>query len=545
MIPATFVATRYRLVFAVILLTAFCPIGQAQTDSTKAGVMSQALVPAKVLAARHEFLNNNMRGALTIYREILETDPRNVTAMYGVAQCHYNLKRYDLALEYLEKSIAARGSVSNEDNYFYGQCFHRTARTIEDLDKAIDYFRKYLEKSSKNSYESGEARRFIAQCELAKTLMANPSPVEIRNMGEAINSRFEEYAPSITADGSLLVFTSRRAGKIDKNADYKYYEDIYFSRRNPDTGEWSDAEPLAGGVNTDTHDAVLSIVPDGSGIFVYKNDGNNAGDIFHSKRNPKDDTWYPATRLPRPINTSFFEGSASMTADGKTLYFISERMEGYGLGDIYVSHKKGDSWGSPKNLGKEINTDMDEKFVFIHPNGKTLFFASNGHPGMGSYDIFKTELVNGQWTKPVNLGYPINTVNEESTFSLTSDNSTMYIAAEYDDSYGERDIYEVNVSDYSVMSSGYDQSIYGQFLVMVTDVRGAKVKGVDIIVYPAGSTVDAGRDRTDRNGYARINVEGGKKYRIVAKLGQDTEETEVTMELKESGATVIRVPMII
>ncbi|MFN9970562.1 MAG: hypothetical protein ACK58T_11745, partial [Phycisphaerae bacterium] len=114
-------------------------------------------------------------------------------------------------------------------------------------------------------------------------------------------------------------------------------------------------------------------------------------------------------------------------ADGKTLYFISERMEGFGLGDVYVTQKKGDSWTSPKNLGEVINTDMDEKFVFIHPNGKTLFFASNGHPGMGSYDIFKTELVNGKWSTPVNLGYPINTVNEESTFSLTMDNSTMYL----------------------------------------------------------------------------------------------------------------------
>jgi len=518
---------------------------QTQTDSTRTGVMSQALVPAKILAARHEFINNNMRGALTIYREILETDPRSVTALYGIAQCHYNLKRYDLALDYLERSIAARGSVSNEDNYFYGQCFHRTARNAADLDNAIEHFRKYTDKSSRNSFETGEAKRFIAQCELAKEMMSNPAPVVIRNMGEEINSRFEEYAPSITADGMLLVFTSRRGGKIDKNADYKYYEDIFFSRKDPQSGEWSAAEPLAGGVNTDTHDAVLSIAPDASGIFVYKNDGNNAGDIFFSRHNTKDDTWYPATRLPRPINTSYFEGSASMTADGKTLYFISERMEGYGLGDIYVSHKKGDAWGSPKNLGKDINTDMDEKFVFIHPNGKTLFFASNGHPGMGSYDIFKTEQVNGQWTKPVNLGYPINTVNEESTFSLTLDNSTMYIAAEYDDSFGERDIYEVDVSEYTVMSSGYEKSIYGQFLVTVTDARGATVKGVEVTIFPVGDTKDAGRDRTDRNGYAKINVEGGRKYRIVAKLGDYTEETEVEMVLKESGATVIKVPMII
>jgi len=534
------------ILLAAVVAAVLIPVsGSAQPDSTKAGVMSQALVPARVLAARHEFNVNNMRGALTIYREIISTDPTNISALYGIAQCHYHLKRYDLALDYLEQSIKARGNISTDDLFFYGQCYHRTSLTIPDLDKAISYYSQFQEKASKNSFEYEEAVRFIAQCQLAKEMMASPAPVTIRNMGEEINTRFEEYAPSITSDGRLLVFTSRRSGSIDKDGDYKYYEDIYFSKKDEQTGKWVASEALEGEVNTTTHDAVLSIVPDGSGIYVYKNDGNNAGDIFFSKRNVKDEVWYPAQRLDRPINTSYFEGSASITEDGKTLYFISERMEGFGLGDIYVSTKKGDTWSNPKNLGKDLNTDLDEKFVFIHPNGKTLFFASNGHPGMGSYDIFKTELINGHWAKPVNLGYPINTVNEESTFSLTNDNSTMYIAAEYDDTYGERDIYEINVSEYGMMSAGYEKSIYGQLLVTITDAKGATIKGVDVVVFPAGSTTDVGTTKTDRNGYARINVEGGKKYRVVARLGADESETEITMELKESGETIVRVPMII
>jgi len=532
-------------ILSLLLIILSCGSTKAQTDSSKTNVMDQALAPAKILAARHEFLNNNMRGALTLYREVLQTDPTNVTALYGIAQCHYNLKRYDLALEYLEKCISARGAISGEDEYFYGQCFHRTARTVEDLDKAIGHFNRFLDQSAKSNFEAGEARRFIAQCMFARQAIANPAPVVIRNMGEVINSRFEEYAPSITADGTLLVFTSRRGGKIDESGDYKYYEDIHFSRRDAASGNWMDAEPLTGEVNTETHDAVLSIAPDGSGIFVYKNDGNNAGDIFFSRHNKQDDTWYEATRMGRPINSSYFEGSVSMTADGKTLYFISERMEGFGLGDVYVTQKKGDSWTSPKNLGEVINTDMDEKFVFIHPNGKTLFFASNGHPGMGSYDIFKTELVNGKWSTPVNLGYPINTVNEESTFSLTMDNSTMYLSAEYDDTYGERDIYELDVSEYGLLSSGYDRSSYGQFLVAVTDARGSTVKGVEVTIYSKDGKEQVGTAVTDRNGYVRINASGGKAYRIVARLGEDESETEAMMELKETGDTVIRVPMII
>jgi hypothetical protein len=534
------------LFFFTLVLTLWTNISYAQTDSTKAGVMDQALAPAKILAARHEFLNNNMRGALTLVPRSggNGSEKRDGTLWHRTMPLQPQALRPS-ALEYLEKSIAARGGESNEDQYFYGQCFHRTARSVSDLDKAIDHFNKFLLKASKNSFEAGEAKRFIAQCEFAKSAIQNPAPVKIRNMGEVINSRFEEYAPSITADGSLLVFTSRRSGKIDKEGDYKYYEDIHFARRDPETGEWTDAEPLAGGVNTETHDAVLSIAPDGSGIFVYKNDGNNAGDIFFSKHNEKEDTWYPATKLGRPINTSFFEGSVSMTADGKSLYFISERMEGYGLGDIYVSHKKGDSWGNPKNLGIDINTDLDENSCSFTPMEKHC----SSHPTVirawAATTFSKRKLVNGTWTKPVNLGYPINTVNEESTFSLTNDNSTMYLSAEYDDTYGERDIYELNVSEYGLLSGGYDKSSYGQFLVTVTDVKGKTVKGVKVIIYPEGSTTDAGQAITDGNGYARINVEGGKKYRIVAQLGEDESETSATMELKETGETVVRVPMII
>jgi tetratricopeptide (TPR) repeat protein len=524
----------------LVLFTSFT--GWSQSDSTITGDVDVAANATKMLTAEHEYINGNMRKSLTLYREVLANDPGNYKAQLGEAECYYNLKKYPDAFKSLDKATKLKkGEERKELILFYAKCFHRTG----ELDKAIEKYNAYLKLEKPKSYEAEEAAKYIRECEFAKRKMERPADVTISNLGGAINSRLEEYAPSITSDGKFMVFTSRRdnttspperMGKnIDERGDYKFYEDIYYSTKDSVTGEWSDCEKLPGGVNTNFHDAVLSIVPDGSMIYVYKNDGDNAGDIFFSKRG--ETKWREAERLPKSINTSYFEGSVSQTADGKRLYFISERMGGLGRGDIYFSEKSGSGWGKPTSMGPVINTPYDEKFVFIHPNGKTLFFASEGHLGMGSYDIFKTELVNGVWSKPINLGYPINTVNEESTFSLTADNKNMYIAAEYKDSYGDRDIYKIDVSRYALMSEGYEQSVYAQLIAIVVDVNGKAYKGVKISV----EDLDTGEIQigsTDKAGYCRVNVQGGKTYKVTAEKDEKKFTEDVSIELKKSGETI-------
>lgn len=526
--------------FLLVLFTAVT--ANAQTDSTITGDVDVTANAAKMLSAEHEYIKGDMRSALTIYREVLANDPMNYKAQLGEAECYYNLKKYPDAFKSLDKATKLKiGEERKELILFYAKCFHRTG----ELDKAIEKYNAYLKLEKPKSYEAEEAAKYIRECEFAKRKMEHPVDVTISNLGSAINSRLEEYAPSITSDGRFMVFTSRRdnttsppelMGKnIDKRGDYKFYEDIYYSEKDSVTGEWSDCEKLPGSVNTNFHDAVLSIVPDGSMIYVYKNDGDNAGDIFFSKRG--ESKWREAERLPKSINTSYFEGSVSQTADGKRLYFISERMGGLGRGDIYFSEKSGSGWGKPTNMGPVINTPYDEKFVFIHPNGKTLFFASEGHLGMGSYDIFKTELVNGVWSKPVNLGYPINTVNEESTFSLTSDNKNMYIAAEYKNSIGDRDIYKIDISRYTLMSEGYEQSVYAQLIAIVLDVNGKANRGVKVKVEDL-ETGEILTGETDKAGYCRVNVQGGKTYKVTAEKDGKKFTEDVSVELKKSGDTI-------
>jgi tetratricopeptide (TPR) repeat protein len=534
----------FAAVFSASAFSAFAQEQKPQSGANSPSLVDQSLVFPRIVAARVEFNKGNVRGALTIFREVLQTDPNNSSALFGVSECHYNLKRYKLALEYLDKAVAVDPKVSSQTNLYYGQIHHRTG----NLDEAIEYYKRY-QQSQRNSYDIKMAQKYIEQCEYAKEMMKKPVDVTITNLGEEINSRYDDYTPSISADGKRLIFTARRidtkGGRMDTEGDYRYFEDIYSAKWNEEEQRWDRAFAVEGDLNTETHDAVLSIFPDGTGMYVYKNTVTTTGDIYYSNYDKSNDTWSAAVKMPRPINTSYFESSISITADGQTLYFVSERPEGKGQGDIYVANKVGSGWSTPKNLGPIINTEFDEKFVFIHPNGRTLFFASDGHLTMGSYDIFKSELINGSWSKPVNLGYPINTVNEESTFSLTNDNKTMIIAAEYDDSFGERDIYAIDISRYAMISEGYDQINYGQLEVNFLNNKGKGLKGAYVEAYSVSTGESVGKGQTDKNGQLKLTLKGNQEYRLVLRDGTFESTKSVALTLKENEETIVPVEFIL
>ncbi len=490
----------------------------AQIDTNGVSVMDKAMIPAKLTSAQRKLDNNNVRGALTEFREVLSIDSLSYMALGGTSECYYRLKKYKIALEYYNKAMATQSFVSSEGYLFYAKCHHRLA----ELDKAIEYYQKYLKDIAPLSPEYAETKRYIQECKYAKSMMAKPVPVVITNLGKEINSRYEEYAPSVTADGSKLYFTSRRSsttgGKVDEKGDYKFYEDIFFSQKGAD-GKWIEAEKVEGAVNTESHDGILSITPDGNGMYVYKNDGKISGDIYYSQKDLSTGEFSLAQSMAFPINTkNRFESSTSITEDGQFLYFVSERDKGMGRGDIYVSQRMNGNWTEPKNLGGVINTPGDEKFVFIHPNGKIIFFASNGHLSLGGYDIFKSEFVNGTWTPPMNLGYPINTVNEESTLSITRDNKTMYLAAEFDNSLGERDIYSVDISNYSMIGNTEVVNNYTQVWGRIITKRGKPIKGL-MVYWMDEYGVEIAKSMTDKNGIAVTQIIADQSYQIEIRDG--------------------------
>ncbi|GJM29601.1 MAG: cell envelope biogenesis protein OmpA [Cyclobacteriaceae bacterium] len=381
--------------------------------------------------------------ALPVLQELDSLLPNDPEINYQLGRAYFNSVSKPLSLRYF--LTAARGNYEAEDlDYYLGRAYHHNHR----FDDAIAYYQKYdatldltddIDRSRHN-----EVSRYLENCAFGKTMLPDSILLEIANAGPTINSVYPDYVPVVSADESMILFTSRRSnttgGKI--NHDGQYFEDIYLSTRKKD-GSWSQPEQLSKPINTKDHDACIGLSPDGTTLFVYKDSGG--GDIFSSNisgNNVK--KWSKPEKLKGEVNTDYWEGSASLSKDNKTLYFSSDQEGGYGGSDIYFSKRQPDgSWGKPTNLGPTINTPYDEGAPQIHSDEKTLFFSSRGHNGMGGYDIFSTvkDPATGQWSSPRNIGYPVNSANEDIYFSLTSDGAKGYFSSYRFDSYGEKDIY--------------------------------------------------------------------------------------------------------
>jgi outer membrane protein OmpA-like peptidoglycan-associated protein len=323
-----------------------------------------------------------------------------------------------------------------------------------EFDKAIDYFNRYKAKLAKKPNYQGRDRqspaavdRHIQECLNAKKYVADPKPFSIVNIGREINSEHEDYAPVLNEAEDEIVFTSRRAeDNLNQNVfiDNKYYEDIYISYKKGD--KWEFAKNIGSPVNTADHGSSLALSADGKTLFIYKDEGN--GDIYVCQRQPNG-TWSEPIPLPGIINSTFEEKSVTISKDQKTLYFSSNRPGGYGELDIYMATKdsKG-NWSNVKNLGPTINTEYEEDGPFIDYDGVTLYFSSKGHDTMGGHDIFKSSYdpKAKEWTAPQNMGYPINTPDDDIFFIFSSDGKRAYYSSVRDDGMGYTDIYLITSS---------------------------------------------------------------------------------------------------
>tara|TARA_B100000809_G_C15130810_1_gene528352 strand:+ start:489 stop:2930 length:2442 start_codon:yes stop_codon:yes gene_type:complete len=291
-----------------------------------------------------------------------------------------------------------------------------------------------------------EVDRSIQISENAATLFSLPEKYELINLGAGINSSKGDYAPVISADETTLIFTSRRAGgNSDEIAfDGELFEDIYISHKN-EQNLWGEAKLMGSNINTPTHDASSSITADGQKLFIYRSTKNGkTGIILESFLNGN--VWEAPRPLNENINSKDWVSSVSVASDEQKLYFTSNKKGGFGGKDIYVSEKMEDgSWGVAVNLGSDVNTRFDEESPFIHPDGRTLFFSSRGHNTMGDYDIYKTVLKDNGWSKPENMGYPLNTTNNDLHFVLSANGKNGYYTSERVDSYGKQDIYQVEM----------------------------------------------------------------------------------------------------
>jgi len=380
------------------------------------------------------------KDAIPAYLEVLKVDPENAGANYRLGISYLNTIYKSKAMPYIERAYKKDSTLDPEIAYKLAQAYHFN----NEFGKALQMYKTYKKQlDPKDEAMQKQMDRKIFECENGVEYKAHPVKATITNAGSTINSAYSDFGPVISADESILVFTSRRPGSTGGLLDEKLesYEDVYLSV-NTD-GKWGVPQNIGRPVNTEYHDASIAISPDGQTIFLYKDDRN--GDIFSSTFDGL--KWGKPDDMGKNINTKDGETSISMTADGKMVYFTSNRPDGFGGFDIYKSEKgKKGKWGEAVNLGSVINTAYDEESPFIHPDGKTLYFSSRGHAGMGDFDIFKSSLKpDGTWTEPENIGYPINTAFDDLYFVLSADNKHGYYSSEREGGFGEKDIYRISM----------------------------------------------------------------------------------------------------
>lgn len=385
----------------------------------------------------------DFRNALKAYQEIYPLDSLNPRLNYKIGISIYSLRRkQETAIPYFERAAAKNVF----DAYYYlGQLYHLTLR----FDEALAAYNKYKSCPGEKRFSDKEIERQIIITNTAEEMMKKPARISIVNMDDPINSSYPDYVPLTSADESVMIFTSRRPGStgnlLDPNGEY--FEDVYISYRMDDG--WTEPKSISPNINTNGHDACVALSANGEKLFIYRtNEDLTAGDIYISKLEGRE--WSVPEKLGPDINTEEgWEPSASISADEEAFYFSSNRAGSLGEKDIYrVVKLPNGQWSLATNLGSVINTPYDEDSPFIHPDGKTLYFSSKGHKNMGGYDIYKTvKDENGVWSEPENLGYPINTVDNDIYFVMNVSGTVGYYSSARDGGKGETDIYALKMPE--------------------------------------------------------------------------------------------------
>ena len=372
------------------------------------------------------------KNALATYLAAQEINPDDAYLNFKIGLTYLYSETKSKAATYIDKAYRLNPAVNPDIDYHLGIAFQNT----NSFKLAIEHFERFKKKRSNLASIADEK---IAECQVADSLSQNELNVIIENLGEGVNTLYNDYSPIISADGNTLIFTSNRTDDPARAKANANFEDIFVSYKNGN--KWSVPKPISQNINIKYNDAAASLSPDGKTLFLYYEEGE--GDIYTSTRNGE--AWSEPKPLNKNINTAmFWETCASVTSDGKKLFFASNRPGGIGELDIYMSQldAKGD-WGKAVNLGPIINTPNNEDSPFIHHDGTTLYFSSDGHPRLGNSDIFVSEFVNNKWKKPENMGYPLNSWEYDGFFTLSPDKKKGYFSTAKEGGLGDADIYSI------------------------------------------------------------------------------------------------------
>ena len=308
---------------------------------------------------------------------------------------------------------------------------------LGNLDSSEFYYRRFLKINSSNDKYAQNAQLNLRDINFSRDAFKNPVNVNPVNMGSSINSKDQEYSPAFAIDEKTIYITKRMGNLSDNRPN----EDLYFAELNDES--WDKVKDIGPPINTIENEGAFSISSDGNYIFFTscsRNGGKGQCDIWLTSK--KNNRWDEPKNLQSPINTKYWESQPSISSDGRMLYFSSDRPGGYGGTDIWVSEFSNSGWSAPKNLGPAVNTSKDEQFPFIHSDNRTLYFSSNGHPGLGKSDLYLTRKdVKLNWETPINMGFPINSRGQDWNLVVARDGKTAYFSSDQLKGFGGLDIY--------------------------------------------------------------------------------------------------------
>jgi outer membrane protein OmpA-like peptidoglycan-associated protein len=387
------------------------------------------------------------RAAIDMLEQAIKRDPNFLEAHELLAEYYFGFRNYDKTIFHLEHVVQLRGNrdQSGVTYYYLAQAYYRKG----EYEKALSNINKYLKVGNTRDKFTPEIKIFIESCEFAIYGIQNPVDFKPVNLGPAINTKHHEYFPTMTVDAKTLLFTRRLPAP---GTELGEQEDFFVTHLVD--GKWTSAVAMPSNINTTNNEGAPTFAPDGRtlvfvacvdayGSYGPNRQGAGSCDLFITKR--VGTQWRNPVNLPGGVNTMHWETQPSLSSDGKTMYFIRgiSGRDGSKQQDIYRAFLLEDgSWSKAERLPDIINTPFREESVFIHPDGRTIYFSSDGHPGFGGLDIFmSTQDDDGNWSKPVNLGYPINTAYDENSLLVAANGEIAFFASDRAGGYGGLDLY--------------------------------------------------------------------------------------------------------
>ncbi|GAA3960304.1 hypothetical protein GCM10022407_04090 [Hymenobacter antarcticus] len=483
------------------------------------------------------FEQDNYRAAIPYYEKVLAKDPNNAKALFNAGISYMSFDK-EKASDYIYKAQKIKPKVDKSVEYWLGRVDHLNY----NFDEAVAHFQAYNATLKKSDQRKEELAQLIAHSKNAKVQFNSPKDIFVKNLGPTINTQYSEHSPVISSDDKTLIFTSRgeavtgATGNISdkKNksiaADGEYFEDIFEATRVDDEN-WQKPRSLSGVLNGKGHDASTQLFDNDSKLLMYRNDNN--GDIFVSDKSGGD--WGVPKPLDANINSKAYEGDAYITPDGLTLIFATGKYSEDGTLDLFQSTRvAGGDFGPAKSLGANINTKYDDDSPYMSKDGKTLYFSSRGHNTMGGYDIFKSEYDEAarKWGPSQNMGYPINTPDDDSYYRLSPDGSYAYLSSYRIGGYGEKDIYTINYIK--------NANIIGK--VFSKRDSTTVIPGVELVFSgaQADKTALSFRDITKPDGAYQVAVLSGRTYQVaVSKDGKNIETQEFAVPVSTNDSTTI------